>query len=101
MTSAGLLLKLTHVTKRFDAPDSALAIPVLDGVSLEISRGESLAIIGPSGSGKSTLLHIIGTLDRPTAGDVVLNGQDLNRLEEKALASVRNRQIGFVFQSHY
>jgi len=101
MTSAGLLLKLSNVTKRFDAPDGASAIPVLEGISLEVTRGEALAIIGPSGSGKSTLLHIIGTLDRPSAGDVVLNGQDINLLDEKSIAAVRNQQIGFVFQSHY
>jgi len=101
MTSGGLLLELTNVSKRFDAPGSASSIPVLEGVSLEVSRGESLAIIGPSGSGKSTLLHIIGTLDRPTAGDVTLDGQDINRLDEKSIAAVRSLQIGFVFQSHY
>jgi ABC-type lipoprotein export system ATPase subunit len=74
---------------------------VLDHVSLEVARGQTLAIVGPSGSGKSTLLHIIGTLDRPTSGDVLLDGQDLNRLDDTQLAAVRNRQIGFVFQAHY
>jgi lipoprotein-releasing system ATP-binding protein len=76
-------------------------LTVLDNVSLEVARGESLAIVGPSGSGKSTLLHIIGTLDRPTSGSVALNGQDLSALEDQQLAAVRNRQIGFVFQAHY
>jgi predicted ABC-type transport system involved in lysophospholipase L1 biosynthesis ATPase subunit len=64
-------------------------------------RGESLAIVGPSGSGKSTLLHIIGTLDKPTSGSVTLSGQDLAVLDDHQVATVRNRQIGFVFQSHY
>jgi ABC-type lipoprotein export system ATPase subunit len=101
MTTAGLLLKLTNVTKRFDPPDGTPSIPVLDGVSLEVGTGESLAVIGPSGSGKSTLLHIIGTLDRPTSGQVELKGADLNKMDEKSLAEVRNNQIGFVFQFHY
>ena len=101
MTPGGLLLELTNVSKRFDAPEGAPAILVLEGISLGMQRGDSLAIIGPSGSGKSTLLHIIGTLDHPTTGAVMLNGQDLSRLDEKTLAAVRNRQIGFVFQFHY
>ncbi len=101
MTSDGLLLELDHVTKGYDGPDGAPAITVLDDISLAVSPGESLAIIGPSGSGKSTLLHIMGTLDRPTAGVVSLRGQDLNKLDEKRLAAVRNQQLGFVFQLHY
>jgi lipoprotein-releasing system ATP-binding protein len=101
MESPGLLLRLTRVTKRYDAPDKAGALMVLNDVSLELTRGESLAIVGPSGSGKSTLLHIIGTLDRPTSGAVALNEQDLGTLDDQQLAAVRNRQIGFVFQSHY
>ncbi len=101
MESPGPLLRLTRVTKRYDAPDKAGALLVLNEVSLDLTRGESLAIVGPSGSGKSTLLHIIGTLDRPTSGSVALNGQDLSGLDDQQLAAVRNRQIGFVFQSHY
>jgi lipoprotein-releasing system ATP-binding protein len=68
---------------------------------MEIQPGESCAILGPSGSGKSTLLNIIGTLDRPTRGQVLLEGQDLAQLNEKQLAAVRNRQIGFIFQAHH
>jgi lipoprotein-releasing system ATP-binding protein len=101
MESPGLLLRLTRVTKRYEAPDKAGGLIVLNDVSLDLSRRESLAIVGPSGSGKSTLLHIIGTLDRPTSGSVSLNGQDLGALNDQQLALVRNRQIGFVFQSHY
>ena len=101
MASPGPLLKLTNVTRRYDSPAKPGALTVLDDVSLEVARGESLAIVGPSGSGKSTLLHIIGTLDRPTSGSVALNGQDLGALDDQQLAAVRNRQIGFVFQSHY
>src|SRR5512137_92617 len=101
MVSPGPLLRLTSVTKRYDAPGKYGALIVLKDVSLEVARGESLAIVGPSGSGKSTLLHIMGTLDRPTSGSVALDGQDLSALDEQQLAAVRNRQIGFVFQSHY
>jgi lipoprotein-releasing system ATP-binding protein len=101
MPSPAPLLKLASVTKRYDAPDKPGALTVLQSVSLEVSVGESLAIVGPSGSGKSTLLQIMGTLDRPSSGSVALNGQDLGALDERQLAAVRNRQIGFVFQAHY
>src|SRR5664279_2823473 len=101
MESPGLLLRLTRVTKRYDALDKAAALTVLNDVSLEVAPGESLAIVGPSGSGKSTLLQIIGTLDRPTSGSVLLKGQDLGVLDDQQLADVRNSQVGFVFQSHY
>jgi lipoprotein-releasing system ATP-binding protein len=96
-----VLLKLSNITQRYDAEAGTNAVSVLRGLSLEVARGESLAIIGPSGSGKSTLLNIIGTLDRPASGEVTLAGQDLNRLDDRQLAAVRNRQIGFVFQAHY
>ena len=101
MTAETPLLKLESVTKRYDSPDRSGFLTVLDGVSLEVARGESLAIVGPSGSGKSTLLQIMGTLDHPTSGTVLLDGQNLSGLGETQLAAVRNRQIGFVFQSHY
>ena len=101
MPTPAPLLKLASVSKRYDAPGRPEALTVLKEVSLEVARGESLAIVGPSGSGKSTLLHIMGTLDRPTIGSVALDGQDLNALDEQQLAAVRNRQIGFVFQAHY
>jgi lipoprotein-releasing system ATP-binding protein len=101
MASSGPLLTLRNITRCYEAPDSGGALTVLEGISLEVGRGESLAIVGPSGSGKSTLLHIIGTLDQPTSGEVVLDGQDLGQLDEVRLAAVRNRQLGFVFQAHY
>jgi ABC-type lipoprotein export system ATPase subunit len=101
MPSPRPLLKLIGVTRRYDAPGMAGALTVLSDVSLELGRGDSLAIVGPSGSGKSTLLQIIGTLDRPTSGSVSLGGQDLNGLDDLQIATVRNRQIGFVFQAHY
>ena len=99
--SSGPLLTLTAVAKSYAAAEGAESVSVLRDVSLSVGRGESLAIIGPSGSGKSTLLNIIGTLDRPTSGAVVLDGQSLSALDELALATVRNRQIGFIFQSHH
>lgn len=101
MPATGPLLELANVTKRYAGPDGSTALPVLNGVALAVARGESLAIVGPSGSGKSTLLQIIGTLDRPTAGKVLLDGQDLAALDEAHIAAVRNRQMGFIFQSHF
>lgn len=74
---------------------------ILNEVSLELSAGENLAILGPSGSGKSTLLHALGTLDPPTSGTVTLDGQDIYALPEKELAHFRNHNIGFIFQDHH
>jgi lipoprotein-releasing system ATP-binding protein len=101
MAASGPVLKLANVVKRYQSPGGAGSLTVLDGVCLEVARGESLAIIGPSGSGKSTLLQIMGTLDSPSAGAVTIEGQDLGGLNEERLAAVRNRQLGFVFQAHY
>src|SRR5437763_9563262 len=95
------VLKLTDVSKRYESPGGMEAVSVLRDVTLEIGRGESLAIVGPSGSGKSTLLNIIGTLDRPSSGHVLLDGRDLSSLQEEELARVRNRQIGLIFQAHH
>lgn len=76
-------------------------IEVLQGIDLEINKGESVAITGASGVGKSTLLHIMGSLDRPTKGKVLFEGTDLYALGERELEQVRNKEIGFVFQFHY
>jgi ABC-type lipoprotein export system ATPase subunit len=101
MRESGPLLKLANVTKSYQSPGNGAVLTVLHDVSLELSAGESLAIVGPSGSGKSTLLHIIGTLDHPSAGSVSLNGRELSGLNEQQIAEVRSQQIGFVFQAHY
>jgi ABC-type lipoprotein export system ATPase subunit len=101
MPVSGNLLALKHVTKKYATNGATSGVSVLDDINLDVARGESLAIVGPSGSGKSTLLQIIGTLDRATGGEVLLDGKNLGTLNDLQLAAVRNRQIGFVFQSHY
>jgi ABC-type lipoprotein export system ATPase subunit len=95
------LLSLRKVTKEYRASDTTPAVPVIHDVTLDIAAGESVAIVGPSGSGKSTLLNLMGTLDTPTRGTIILDGRDLRRLDELRLATLRNRQIGFVFQAHH
>ena len=92
-------LLVEHVAKQYPARGEPLA--VLRDVSLELSRGQSLAVLGPSGSGKSTLLSIIGALEPPSSGRIVLDGQDPATLAEPELAALRNRRIGFVFQDHH
>jgi putative ABC transport system ATP-binding protein len=77
------------------------SITVLRDVDLDVDEGELVAIVGPSGSGKSTLLHVMGTLDRPTVGDVELDGVDVVRLSDRALSALRSRRIGFVFQQFF
>ena len=94
-----MTLAVDRLTKEYPTRGGALA--VLRGVSLALNRGDALAVTGPSGSGKSTLLHILGTLDRPTAGTVTLDGQDPFALPEPRLADFRNRRIGFIFQDHH
>jgi lipoprotein-releasing system ATP-binding protein len=101
MTAEPTIVALSAISKSYDAILGAPPVSVLNGITFEIQQGESIAIVGPSGSGKSTLLNIIGTLDRPTSGHVKLGGQNLSQLDEAQLAAVRNRQIGFIFQSHY
>lgn len=92
-------LVVDGVSKQY--PTRGEPLVVLRDVSLQLSAGENLAIVGPSGSGKSTLLHIIGTLDQPTTGSVRLGDQDPFELNEAQLAHFRNRNVGFVFQDHH
>jgi lipoprotein-releasing system ATP-binding protein len=76
-------------------------LTILDGVEIQVVAGEALAVIGASGAGKSTLLHLLGLLDRPTSGDVLLGGRSVSDLSARELASIRNERIGFVFQFHH
>jgi putative ABC transport system ATP-binding protein len=90
------ILRLVNVGKVYSS--GPMQVEALHGVSMEVARGEYVAIMGPSGSGKSTLMHILGCLDVPTTGTYHLAGEDVSTMNEDALAHVRNRQIGFVFQ---
>jgi len=92
------VLKVENVSK--DYPTPAGALRVLNDVSLSLSRGDAVSIMGPSGTGKSTLLYIIGALEPPTTGSVTLDGDNPFQLNEKQLAAFRNQNIGFVFQDH-
>ena len=93
------MIQVTDLHKSF--PMGSYELPVLKGINLEIRRGELIAIVGASGAGKSTLLHIIGTLDKPSSGIVLFDGQDLFQMTEGQQAEFRNRRIGFVFQFHH
>lgn len=92
------MLDVIDLSKDYPTPRGPL--PVLSHVSLRLSRGDSIAVMGPSGSGKSTLLHILGALDTPTSGSVTLDGANPFELDDKALAEFRNEKVGFVFQDH-
>jgi putative ABC transport system ATP-binding protein len=92
------VLELEEVTKVYDERPPVHA---LRGVSLRVNRGELAAIVGPSGSGKSTLLHVVGTLERPSGGTVRISGIDVARLDDRQLAALRARSIGFVFQQFF
>lgn len=96
-SNAEVLLELEGITKDYMLGQDQL--PALRGVGMQIVRGEFVALMGPSGSGKSTLMNILGCLDNPSSGTYRLSGQDVSRLTERELARVRNREIGFVFQS--
>ena len=89
-----MLAELQQVSKHYDHQ-------VLNEISFTINRGDSIAIVGPSGSGKSTLLNILGTLDRPSSGRVLINDEGIESLDDNKLAGIRNQFIGFVFQLHY
>lgn len=97
--NSDILLKVSGVEKHYQMGNKTLN--VLRDVNFSLKRGEIASILGISGAGKSTLLNIIGTLDKPNSGTVVLDGEDLTKYSESALASIRNKKIGFIFQFHY
>jgi putative ABC transport system ATP-binding protein len=96
MTETSTVISIRNLVKTYVVGE--VEVRALRGVSLDIQRGEFLAVTGPSGSGKSTLMHILGCLDRPTSGQYVLDGQDVSKMSKDQLAEVRNKKIGFVFQ---
>src|SRR5271157_967785 len=95
--AAGVVIKTDDLWKTYDM--GAMAVNALSGVSFGVQRGEYLAIMGPSGSGKSTLMNLIGCLDTPTKGKYWLNGRLVSELSDDELAYIRNKEIGFVFQT--
>ena len=92
------IIELIELTKIYGAGEAQ--ITALDTINLSITTGEFVAIMGPSGSGKSTLMNILGCLDRPTRGHYLLAGEDVSRLSRAQLAHIRNRRMGFIFQSY-
>jgi putative ABC transport system ATP-binding protein len=97
LASNGWVIQAENLTKVYKM--GQVEVHALNGLSLKILRGEIVAIMGPSGSGKSTLMNIIGCLDRPTSGEYILDGEPVARLTDDQLATIRNRKVGFVFQS--
>ena len=98
MTSNRTIIQTIDITKVYGMGDVSVA--ALNGINVEITAGEFVAIMGPSGSGKSTLLHILGCLSQPTTGQYILDGEDVSNMGRNELATIRNRKIGFVFQNY-
>jgi lipoprotein-releasing system ATP-binding protein len=94
------VLQAVDLAKTYTGGDGGL-IAVLDGVDLQVARGEMVAIVGASGTGKSTLLHLLGALDRPTRGSVLIGGERIEERSDEELSVLRNKQVGFVFQFHH
>lgn len=91
------LIKITNIKRNFSLGNET--VYVLKGIDLEIKKGEYVALMGPSGSGKSTLMNLLGCLDTPTSGTYILNGKDVSKMKDDELAEIRNKEIGFVFQT--
>lgn len=100
-SATGHLLELDEISKSYPVQSDLRAPPVLKNCSLQVEAGESLAIVGPSGCGKSTLLNIIGGIDQPDSGSVMLDSEDIVGLPDAELAELRNRRFGFIFQEHH
>jgi len=94
------VLQAVDLAKTYTGGDGGL-IAVLDGVNLQVARGEMVAIVGASGTGKSTLLHLLGALDRPTRGSVLIDGEQIENRTDEELSVLRNKRVGFVFQFHH
>lgn len=99
MEASGPIIELAHLGKVYRSGSQEVSTVALDDITLRINRGEFVAIMGPSGSGKSTLLHILDFLDRPTGGQYLFDGVDTASLNDKQLAHLRNKEMGFVFQA--
>jgi len=96
-----MLLQLKNISKGYGDPQKSNFRKVLEGLNLEIEKGQKVAIAGPSGSGKTTLLNLIGTLDLPDTGEIYFKGKEITHYSQKELAHFRNRELGFVFQLHH
>ena len=96
-----MLLELKNISKKYSMPSGKGYTTVLKDISLQVSPGAMIAVVGPSGSGKSTLLNIIGALDKPSSGEVILFGKNLDECDDTGLSRIRNREIGFIFQFHH
>lgn len=92
------IIQTNHLTKVYKT--DSLETEALSDISFEIKKGEFVAVMGPSGSGKSTLMHILGALDKPTKGEYILDGENIENLSDDELAEIRNRKIGFIFQAY-
>jgi putative ABC transport system ATP-binding protein len=98
MADSDIVIALKNISKSYDLGEVQVA--ALRDISFQCKRGEVISIMGPSGSGKSTLMNILGCLDRPTSGSYLLDGQDISSLDDNDLAEIRNKKLGFVFQSY-
>ena len=94
-------IQIQNLTKEYSEGPERNAVQVFSNLSLSVERGKSLAIVGPSGSGKSTLLNLIGAMDRPTRGDILIHGKNISSFTEEESARFRNLRIGYIFQSHH
>jgi len=94
-------IQIQNLTKEYSEGDERNTVQVFSNLSLSVERGKSLAIVGPSGSGKSTLLNLIGTMGRPTRGDILIDGKRISSFTEEESAKFRNLRIGYIFQSHH